>query len=244
MPVPAQVSLGLEVLPEVPLPRTVGDCRGPGICPKFGCEFNVVLHVTRSIRQPRGTDPGRSVETINIGGCGGKGSGESLASRRTMRGKVKFRDLERIVDAAVAACDALPATCVLDYIEDPDLIPSPAKPGDDSDGRNASNAAAHMTLRQIAQVVGVTHAAVHNIESGALAKAKEADGFAEWVELVLELVRIRDRKRAIPAGTTRNEFTELDAALDRAIARIEAERREELIPAERLVRRSDTESST
>lgn len=222
--VPDQLTIDCAPLPEVPLPRTVADCRQRpvkdengewvgGTCPKFSCEFNVVLHITRSERRPRGNDPGRSTETINIGGRGGHGKGDSLAARRTCRGKVKSDiGTTKMADRAVELCDRLPSTCVLDYVENPELIES-SSDADDCD----------MTLEQVGAVLEVSREAVRKIQDTGFQKARHASGFDEWAELVRMKAALRNEPPA-PPTSKRGEFHELDIALDRALERIREEK--------------------
>ncbi len=67
-----------------------------------------------------------------------------------------------------------------------------------------------------------------------------SEDFLEWAELVLDMSKAKDDQQQIPIGHGRNEFTELDEALDRALERIAEERKQKLIPAESLVRRSNS----
>lgn len=152
-----QARLVAEVEPLVPLPRTVADCRSSGICPKFGCEFNVVLHVK---------DISDDAQTISVGGRGGNGHGASIATRRDRGGKVEMADLDAMVDAALELIDTLPSTCVLDYIENPDLM----RVEDDETVNGPIGA--HMTLAAIARVFGVTREGMRRTELAALHKAK------------------------------------------------------------------------
>lgn len=217
MPVPLQTSLGLEVPALVELPETVSACRGAGICPKFGCQFNVVLHVTKNRLRGKGKRRKPSTETINIGGRGGKGKGESLATRRTMRKRVREEDMDRMTAAAVDACDRLPSTCTLDYCEDSDLVTA----------RRPDGPAVHMTLDQIGRVLRVTREAVRKILESAIAKVKESPHFADWMELVLERAAMKARKEPIlPAmPEKRSKWAELDAAIEESMRRIEQAKR-------------------
>jgi hypothetical protein len=157
-----QVALVADVESPVALPRTVADCRGPGICPKFGCEFNVILQITVI---------NDDMQTISVGGRGGGGNGASIAARRNAAGKVTMDDLDAVVDAALELCDALPSTCMLDYIEDPSLLPTRDS---DEEGTEANARGNHMTLDQIAAVFGITREGARRAEQRALAKGKAA----------------------------------------------------------------------
>jgi len=160
----AQAALDVIPLAKVELPRTVRDCRGPGICPVIRCEFNVLLDVRRI----------ENAESIIVGARGGHGEGVSLAGKRNSAGQVKMRDLDEAVDAVVALAEKIPSTCVLDYVENPDLIPGRDEP---EDGGQINTA--HMTLKQIAQVFGVTRERVRMIEIRALHKLRAAESAEE-----------------------------------------------------------------
>jgi hypothetical protein len=86
------------------MPRTVGDCRGPGICPVFRCRFNIALHVT---------DAG----TIITGGRGCTGDGASLPVARRGAGAVKMEDLDAVAQHIVDRLMRLESSCALDYAE-------------------------------------------------------------------------------------------------------------------------------
>lgn len=217
MPVPVQTTLGLEVPASLELPETVSACRGAGICPKFGCQFNVVLHVTKNRLRGKGKRRKPSTETINIGGRGGTGKGESLATRRTMRKRVRPEDMDRMTAAALDVCDQIPSTCTLDYCEDGDLITS----------RRPDGPAVHMTLHQIGKVLRITREAVRKILDSAIAKVKESPHFAEWMELVLELAAMRARREPVypPKPEKRSKWAELDAAIEESMRRIEQAKR-------------------
>lgn len=159
-----------------PLPKTIADCRGPGICPLVRCRWNVLVQVTRE---------GDS-ETISTGGRGGKGKGVSLTATRkatrTAAGKLSHAEVERrmeaLADALVETADSLPSTCLWDYVEDADLIPGRGELDADEDHRTGHAFAAHMTLEQIARVLGVTRERVRLIEIKALMRLRrhpEAD---------------------------------------------------------------------
>lgn len=157
MPAPeSQCSFDLLPDPVVPLPETVADCRGPGICPVLRCRYNVLINISRST----------NVETITVGGCGGEGNGASLPIRRNSQGIVRMEDLDAVVDAAVELADKLPSTCLLDYIEDPELVGS-------IEDRDIS-VRAHMSLAQTAHVLGLTRERVRQIEGDALSRLRRS----------------------------------------------------------------------
>jgi hypothetical protein len=80
------------------MPRTRGDCRGPGICPIFRCRHNLALRVkdTGAIK----VDGGGPGTTLRIGGRAGP------------------RRVDRIVDAIIAKADAIGSLCTLDFAEE------------------------------------------------------------------------------------------------------------------------------
>lgn len=88
------------------MPRTVGECRGPGICPVLRCKFNLAMHVTAS-------------GTIVVGARGGGARGISLAVKRTSAGLARGGDVitTQMAIAAVEMADRLPSLCSLDYAE-------------------------------------------------------------------------------------------------------------------------------
>ena len=92
------------------MPRTVGDCRGPGVCPIFRCKFNVALHVTEA-------------GTIVTGGRGSTAEGESMPLKRRSRGQVRYDDIDAFVAALIERVDALESTCALDYAERDGMLP-------------------------------------------------------------------------------------------------------------------------
>lgn len=154
--------LTLHILPEpdIAMPRTLGDCRGPGVCPVIRCQWNVLIDVRRS------TD----TETIVVGARGGSGKGISLALRRNADKQVDTEEIEEaMADAIVAVADQLPSTCLHDYIENPDLIPGVADP---EDGGQANPA--HMTLAQIGVVFGMTRERVRQLATRGLHRSKQA----------------------------------------------------------------------
>lgn len=148
------------VLPfPVEQPKTLGECteremRYPlGKCEAWHCRHNLVLDVRRT----------GSVESIVAGARGGFGVGASLASGRTLRGKVRASDVDRFVDAAVARHDALVSTCAFDYVDHPELAGEDVTARDDD-----TEDAPHMTLEQVGRVMGVTRERVRKIELVAL----------------------------------------------------------------------------
>ena len=166
-------SLRLVLVPEVPLPRTLGDCRQPpvqledgtwagGACPKLACQFHLGVHVWRRL----------SVETIGIGSHGGTGrKGISLALRRNSKGTVETEKLEdAIADAVVEMCDTLPSVCVIDYVDNPDLMPPRTKT---KRRRVTLEEDRQMTLDQVGGVMMQTRERVRQIEAVALAKMRE-----------------------------------------------------------------------
>lgn len=87
-------------LPWVTLPKTVGDCRGPGICPAIRCRYNLALWV-----KPNGAiKVGRSHE-----------KGRTLTYKRGRR--ASDAALEHAADLVVDLADRLDSLCVLDYAE-------------------------------------------------------------------------------------------------------------------------------
>lgn len=85
-------------LPWIELPRTIGDCRGPGTCPVLRCRYNLALWVSEngSIKVGRAHQEGR---TLRIG-------------RRASEAR-----LEAMADMVVEIADRLESLCVLDYAE-------------------------------------------------------------------------------------------------------------------------------
>lgn len=155
----AQVQERLNVTPEpvLPLPKTVADCRGPGICPILRCQYNVLI----DLRHLGGT------ESISAGGRGGTGEGQTLAGKRNSSGQVEMADLDAMVEAILDIVDRVPSTCTLDYVENGDLIPGRAEP--DTGGPYNP---AHMTLAQIGVVFGLTRERIRLIEIRALEKTR------------------------------------------------------------------------
>lgn len=93
-------------LPLIPMmPRTVGDCRGEGICPVLRCKFHLALWVT-----PNGG--------IKVGRAHEKGRTLKYGAHRT---RATDADLEHAADLVVALIDGLqdvaPTACVIDYAE-------------------------------------------------------------------------------------------------------------------------------
>lgn len=152
-----QSTLNVAPDPVVPLPKTVGDCRGPGICPVLRCQYNVLL----DIRKLGGT------ESIAVGGRGGTGEGYTLAGKRNSAGQVEMADLDAMVDAILDIVDRVPSTCTLDYADDPDLIPGRAEP----DTGGPWNPV-HMTLHQVGVVFGLTRERIRLIEHDALERSR------------------------------------------------------------------------
>lgn len=165
--------------PAVPLPATVADCRGPGICPVLRCKWNVLLHVT---------EVSSRAQTISVGARGGTGTGIGLATKRDRAGIVRMEDLDAIVDAVVALADQLPSTCTLDYVEDPDLMP-----GRENEEPGNPNVA-HMTLNQVADVMGMSRERVRQIEMLAIRKTKRAEELAELEPGFVPLALVKQRR--------------------------------------------------
>lgn len=86
------------------LPRTVGDCRGPGVCPLFRCRFNIAIHITES-------------GTLVTGGRGSTAEGASIPLKRRCRGQVRYDDLDAFTSELVERIDGLESTCALDYAD-------------------------------------------------------------------------------------------------------------------------------
>lgn len=230
---PAQLLIGLEV-ESVEMPKKVSDCRGPGTCPVFRCEFNVALSVTKNRLKPRRKGKRRKpdTETISIGGRGGTGWGCSLATRRTESGMVDAgHGTTYIANLAVDYADSLPSLCLLDYIENPDLVPT----------KRPDGPAVHMTLRQIGKVLRISREAARKLLRSAIAKVQESEHFADWMELVLELAALRARKEPVypPKQEKRSKWAELDAAIEESLRRIEAEKQGQRpdVPVSRLLRK-------
>ncbi|KAB2900481.1 MAG: hypothetical protein F9K40_09245 [Kofleriaceae bacterium] len=153
-------------LPVIPLPRTVGECRGPGICPKFGCEFNVVLRVNE-------------VGSIQVGSPNGRGTGLTIPLDRSVAlGRMTPERLEaaidKAVDLAVEVCEALPSTCLLDYAEDPDLLPL------EEDERGLKRGITHgeMSARRVGRVLRLNRVNVQAAEERATPILRA--GLREW----------------------------------------------------------------
>lgn len=164
--------------PAVPLPATVADCRGPGICPVLRCRWNVLLHVV---------ELNSKAQTIAVGARGGTGTGIGLATRRDRKGIVRITDLDAVVDAVVALADQLPSTCTLDYVEDPDLMP-----GRENEEPGNPNVA-HMTLEQVANVMGMSRERVRQIEMIALKKTERRARRAELEPGFVPLASVKKR---------------------------------------------------
>lgn len=86
------------------LPATVGDCRGPGICPLFRCRYNLALDVTEA-------------GTLTTGARGCTGRGASIPLRRRGKGRIKPRDMARFDERILELLDRVESTCALDYAE-------------------------------------------------------------------------------------------------------------------------------
>lgn len=89
-------------LPLLPLPRTVGDCRGPGICPVLRCKFHLVLWVK---------DNG----SIKVGRAHEKGRTLKVGQRATDARLEHAADL--VVEMIDRLADVAPTACVIDYAE-------------------------------------------------------------------------------------------------------------------------------
>lgn len=237
---PAQVPLALEIDPGVELPRTLAECHQPptrdedgtwvgGICPVLRCQYNVTFYVTRNGKRALG----QPTETINIGGRGGKGQGTSLSTRRSRERMVRFSDLDRLADAAVRLADALPSTCLIDYIENPDLIPA----------RGPYSEFHAMTLDQIGRVLRVTREAARRHEETALEKVKGSPHVQDWAELVLMLSEMRARREPVypPQQEKRSRLRELDVAIDESLRAIAEHKQgsEVDVPVGRVRRKRD-----
>ncbi len=88
------------------MPRTVAECRGPGVCPVLRCKFNLAMHVTAS-------------GTIIVGARGGGAAGISLPLKRTSAGLARGgADITtQMAIAVVELAERLPSLCSLDYAE-------------------------------------------------------------------------------------------------------------------------------
>lgn len=182
------------VVPLPDLPKTIGDCRGPGICPVLRCSANLLVSIVRE---------GVS-ESIVVGGRGGTGKGASLTATqngtRTKHGNLTRDTLDALTDEmadlVVARAEALPSTCMWDYIENGDLIEGRDELESDEDDRTNRAFAAHMTLEQVAEVFGVTRERIRQVEYKALMRAKVSDKAEELDPYFVPAKKLTRRARS------------------------------------------------
>ena len=143
----------------VPLPATLGDCRGQGLCPKLACRFNVIANVSKE-------------GTLYIGGGTRGGSGTSLQQFRSTKRKIQWSESRADVHAGIAVrhLDPLPSSCAIDYAEDGDLMPLK------SEARDISEWGYHMTVEQVAAIDGVSRQRIDIVIKTAIAKIARALG--------------------------------------------------------------------
>lgn len=167
-------------LPWLELPRTVGDCRGEGVCPVLRCKYHLALWVNDRGAIKVGRGQARDADRRP----GKSGAGFIPV---TLSARAAARRIEQIADMVVELADRLPSLCLIDYAE---LGP--------------------MTLTGLAEVLGCTKQQARSIVNHAQAEARHALDIVEAKERRAQLqartsplVQIRPRPVAVMRPTAR-----------------------------------------
>lgn len=140
-------------LPVVRLPQTRTECRGPGLCPKVGCFWNITLDVADSGSIRLNGDVAEGVRgTLQRGARG------DFVDRASSR-RLTDAELAAFDDLVLRRLDELEVNCALDIAE-----------------------AGGVSLAEIGRQLGYTRSRVQQIEAGILDKAKRSRAFRELLQ--------------------------------------------------------------